>query len=32
MRKFFDALNAIRPLNFEIQKDPKWSLVKTFIN
>jgi hypothetical protein len=29
---FFDSLNAIRPLNFEIQKDPKWSLVKSFIN
>lgn len=30
-KTFFDALNAVRLINFEIQKDPKWALVKTFL-
>jgi hypothetical protein len=30
-KSFFDALNAVRPINFEIQKDPKWSFVKAFL-
>jgi hypothetical protein len=31
-KNFFNALNEIRPLNFEIRKDPKWSLVKLFVS
>ena len=30
-KNFFDALNAVRPINFELQRDAKWSLVNTFI-
>ena len=31
IREFFDSLNVIRPIHFEVQKDPKWNLVNTFI-
>ena len=31
-KTFFDSLNTIRPLNFEIHKDPMWTLVKSFIS
>lgn len=30
-KTFFDALNALRPINFELQKDPKWALVNAFL-
>jgi hypothetical protein len=30
-KTFFDDLNAIRPINFELHKDPRWALVKTFL-
>jgi len=31
-KTFFDSLNAIRPLNFEICRDKKWDLVKSFVD
>jgi hypothetical protein len=30
-KDFFDSLNAVRSLNFEIHHDPKWASVKKFI-
>ena len=31
-RTFFDSINALRPINFEIHKDPEWKLVRSFIS